>query len=260
MRSHLLLKLFSVFLYLSFASIANAEVVFEGYYKVTQFKKHIGFLVLKHELDAKTKQFKTTSFSKLAKNGFNMTESYQAVSDSTLAPVSLNYLAASEMKNTKTIDVTFKKNMMTGLVVENGKQTKINEKVPKDVFLSSALYFLMLNSKTGLKTDSKLDFSAVTEEGPVVMPGQVSVEPKMITQGSLQLLKVKTKFAGPEYENLITQKGEVISASTSATGIETELVKSSDEATEGIKIASGTLEKIFGEIPAGKINVYQPKK
>jgi len=260
MRSNLFTKILFSTICFFFLSYAHAEIIFEGYYKVTQFKKHIGFLVLRHELDAKTKHFKTTSFSKLAKNGFDMTESYQAVSDSTLAPVSLNYLAASDMSKTKTIDVTFKKNMMVGTAVENGKKTKINEKITKDVFLSSALYFLMLNSKTGLKTDSKLDFSAITEEGPVVMPGQVSIEPKMVTQGSLQLLKVKTKFAGPDYENLITQKGEVISASTSATGIETELVKSSDEATEGIKVASGTFEKIFGDIPAGKTNVYQPKK
>lgn len=249
-----------VFAFIIASLQARAEVIFEGYYKVTQFKKHIGFLVLRHELDAKTKQFKTTSFSKLSKNGFDMTESYQAISDSNLAPVSLNYLAASDKTHAKTIDVKVKKNVMTGTTVENGKTTKINEKLNKDVIWSSALYYLMLNSKTGLKTDLNLDFSAITEEGPVVMPGKVNVEPKMITQGSLQLLKVKTKFAGPEYENLITQKGEVISASTPATGIETELVKSSDEATEGIKMAAGTFEKIFGDVPAGKANVYQPKK
>ncbi len=243
-----------------FALQSPAEILFDGYYKVTQFKKHIGFMILRHELDAKTKQFKTTSFIKLAKNGFDMTESYQAISDSSLVPVSINYLGASDKKNSKTIEVSIKKGVMTGLVVENGKKTKINQKVDKDVFLSSALYYLMLNSKAGLKTDSKFDFSAITEEGPTVMPGQVTVDSKMVTQGSLQLLKVKNKFAGSEYENLITTKGEVVSASTAATGIESELVKSSDEALEGIKLSSGTLEKIFGEVPAGKTNVYQPKK
>lgn len=243
-----------------FSAQAHAEILFEGYYKVTQFKKHIGFLVLRHELDAKTKQFKTTSFSKLAKNGFDMTESYQAVSDSNLAPVSLNYLAAGDKTKTKTIEVTVKKGLMTGTATENGKKIKIEQKIDQNVIWSSALYYLLLNNKTGLKTGLNSDFSAITEEGPVVMPGQVSIEPKMVTQGTLQLFKVKTKFAGPEYENLITQKGEVVSANTPATGIETELVKSSDEATEGIKMTSGTLEKIFGDVPAGKINVYQPKK
>ncbi len=238
----------------------KAEILFEGYYKVSQFKKHIGFAILRQELDAKTKQFKTTSFIKLAKNGFDMTETYQAVSDSQLAPVSLNYLAASDKVNSKTIDVTFKNGKMTGLVVENGKKIKVDEKIKKDVFLSSALYYLMLNSKDGLKTDSKFDFLAITEEGPVVASGKVFVEKKMVTQGSLQLLKIKNTFAGPEYENLVTTHGEVISALTPATGIETELVKSNDEALEGIKLANGTLEKIFGDIPAGKINPYQIKK
>lgn len=252
---------FSIAAAILFFSVASqAEIVFEGYYKVTQFKKHIGFLILRHELDSKTKNFKTTSFMRLAKNGFDMTESYQAVSDSALAPVSISYLAASDKKDTKTVEVTFKKKIMAGVVVENGKSTKINQKIDKDVFLSSALYFLMLNSKSGLKTDSKFDFSAITEEGPNILPGQVTVEPKMITQGSLQLMKVKTKFAGPDFENLITARGEVVSAYTPATGIGSELVKSTDEALEGIKVAAGTLEKIFGDIPAGKINIYQPKK
>lgn len=253
-------KIVFFFTLVLFSFQVRAEIIFEGYYKVTQFKKHIGFLIQRHELDAKTKQFKTTSFSKLAKNGFDMTESYQAVSDEALAPVSLNYLAASDKKNAKTIDVTIKKGMMTGNVVENGKKIKINQKIDKDVIWSSALYYLMLNSKIGLKTDSNRDFLAITEEGPVVMPGKVSIESKMVTQGSLQLLKVKTNFAGPEYENLITPKGEIVSANTPATAIATELVKSSDEATQGIKMTAGTLEKIFGDVPAGKVNVYQPKK
>jgi hypothetical protein len=243
-----------------FSGILHAEILFEGYYKVTQFKKHIGFLILRHELDTKKMQYKTTSFTKLGKNGFDMTESYQAVSSATLAPISLNYLAASDKKNTKTIDATFKDGKMTGTVVENGKTTKLNQKINKDVFLSSALYYLMLNSKDGLKTDSKFDYSAITEEGPVVMNGNVVIDKKMETQGSLQLMKIKNTFAGPEYENLVTNKGEVVSASTPATSIETVLVKSSDEATEGIKLAAGTLEKVFGEIPAGKANVYQPTK
>jgi hypothetical protein len=239
---------------------ARAEILFEGYYKVSQFKKHIGFLVLRHELDEKTKQFKTTSFTKLAKLKFDMTETYQAVSDANLAPVSINYLAVSDKTNSKLIEVTFNKGSMVGTVVENGKKLKINQKVEKGVFLSSSLYYLMLNSKEGLKTDSKFDFSAITEEGPVVMQGKVVVDKKMVSQGSLQLMKVTNNFAGSEYENLLTSKGEVVSANTPSTSIETELVKSSDEALEGIKLAPGTLEKVFGEIPAGKINVYQPKK
>lgn len=249
LKSVLLLIVFS------FSLSSKAELLFEGYYKVTQFKKHIGFLVLRHEIDEKTKNFKTTSFIKLAKGGFDLTESYQAVSDSELAPVSINYLAAGD-KKTKTIDVKFKDGKMIGTVVEDGKKSKLKETTTKGVFLSSALYYLMLKSKDGLKTDTKFDYAAITEEGPVVMKGTVSVDKKMVTQDSLQLLKVANNFAGSEYENLVTTRGEVVSAITPATSIESVLVKNKEEALEGIKLTAGTLEKIFGDAPAGKTNVY----
>ncbi len=252
LKSLFLLVVFSISL------SAKAELLFEGYYKVTQFKKHIGFLVLRHEIDEKTKNFKTTSFIKLGKGGFDLTESYQAVSDSELAPVSINYLAVGD-KKTKTIDVKFKNAKMSGTVTEDGKKSKLNEKTTKGVFLSSALYYLMLKSKDGLKTDTKFDYAAITEEGPVVMKGTVTVDKKMVTQGSLQLLKINNNFAGSDYDNLVTTRGEVIEASTPATSIESVLVKNKDEATEGIKMASGTLEKIFGNTPAGITNVYHSK-
>lgn len=254
-------QLFSVFISLSIFLLAagsRAEVLFEGYYKVTQFKKHIGFLVLRHEIDDKTKNFKTTSFIRLGAGGFDMTESYQAVSDAELAPVSLSYLAAGDQK-TKTIDVKFKGQKMTGTVLEDGKKTKIDETVPKGSFLSSALYYLMLKSKTGLKTGTKFDYSAITEEGPVVMNGTVTVDKKMVSQGTNQLMKINNKFAGSDYDNLVSSRGEVISAVTPATSIESELVKDKAEATAGIKLSAGTLEKIFGSAPAGNKNLYFTK-
>lgn len=250
------LLLISIVLFLAFA--AQAEIIFEGYYKVTQFKKHIGFLILRHEIDNKTNYFKTISFIKLGKAGFDLTESYKVVSDSELAPISISYLAAGE-KKTKTIEAEFKNQKMSGTIVENGKKIKLNEKAPKGVFLSSALYYIMLKSKNGLETNTKFDYSAITEEGPVVMTGKVSVDRKMVTQGSLQLLNVSNSFAGSDYTNLITPQGEVISASTPATSIESELVKNKEEALEGIKLSPGTLEKIFGNLPAGTTNVYHSK-
>lgn len=239
-------------------NLAKAEILFEGYYKVTQLKKHIGFLVLRHEIDEKTKNFKTTSFIKLGKGGYNLTESYQAVSDSELAPVSINYLAAGD-KTTKTIDVKFQGDKMTGTVIENGKKTKVSEKVTKGTFLSSALYYLMLKSKDGLKTGSKFDYAAITEEGPVVMSGTVEVDKQMVTQGTTQLLKISNNFAGSAYTNLVTTRGEVFSAQTPATSIESELVKNKDDATAGVKLASGMLEKIFGNKPEGKTNTLYSK-
>jgi hypothetical protein len=191
-----------------------------------------------------------------------MTETYKVISDSELAPLSISYLAAGD-KKTKTIEVQIKNQKMTGTIVEtiveNEKTIKLDEKIPKGVFLSSALYYIMLKSKNGLKTNSNFDYAAITEEGPVVMNGKVSIDNKMVTQGALQLLKVSNSFAGSEYTNLITTRGEVISAATPATSIESELVRNKEDATQGIKLTAGTLEKIFGDTPAGTTNVYHSK-
>jgi len=248
-----------IFLIFSLTTLtAKAEILFEGYYKVSQFKKHIGFFVVRNEIDPKTKQFTTTSYTRLAKNGFDMTESLHTVSDAGLLPISYSYIGA-EGKKTKTIDATFKKDVMTAQVSEDGKKSTVTKKIKKGTFLSSILYYLMLNSKEGLKTDSKYDFEAIAEELADVKTGTARIDKKMVTQGSLQLLRVTNSFAGPDYENLITERGEAITATTPATGIETELVKNNADATEGIKVNTATLEKLFGSVPTGTINVYHAK-
>lgn len=257
-------KIFVLLLFFGFVSnTAKSEILFEGYYKVTQAKKHIGFVIQRNEVDSKTKNFKTTSFLKLAKNGFDMSESLQAVSDADLKPVSYSYLAVDGAKS-KTIDATFnfkttnkdKDPKMTAFITENGEKKKKDKKITKDTFLSSALYYFMLKSKAGIKADTKYDFSAVAEELFEVSKGSAHIEKKLITQGPLQLMRSQNKFAGSDYSNLLNERGEVISGSTPATGIELTLVQNTAEATEGIKISVGTLEKIFGDVPAGKINIY----
>lgn len=232
---------------------AKAEVLFDGYYKVTQFKKHIGFLVLKHEIDDKTKEFKTISYIKLSKGGFDMTETYQAVSDGTFLPLRLSYIA-TQGKKTKTVAAEFKNQKMTGTVTEDGKKIKLNDSFPKGAFFSSALYYLMLQSKEGLKTGTNFDYVGITEEGPVSIKGTVQVDKKMVTRGTSQLMKVTNSFAGSDYDNLVNGRGEVMSAVTPATSIESELVKNPEEAMGGIQMTKGTLEKIFGQVPQGKTN------
>ena len=81
-------NVFLSFLIFIFSSFSISETLFEGYYKVTQFKKHIGFAIIKNEVDAKTNQFKTTFFLRLGKNGFDMAESTQTISDADMGSVS----------------------------------------------------------------------------------------------------------------------------------------------------------------------------
>lgn len=246
------------FLTLVFVSNLRAEVLFEGYYKVTQFDKHIGFVVQRNEINPKTKEFTTTSFMKLSKEGFDMTESLTAVSSGELTPLKYSHIS-TDGKKTKTIDATIKKSKLSALIIEDGKTKKIEKKINKDAFLSSALYYMMLKSKTGLQTNTNFDFFAIAEETIDDTKGSAYIDKKLVTVDKLQLLKVTNKFAGSEYENLLTDKGEVYSAFTPATDIKTTLVKNIKEATDGIKIPPGVLVKIFKNEPEGKINCLYTK-
>lgn len=239
-------------------ALAEAKIIFEGYYKVTQFKKHIGFLILRHELDDKTNNFRTTAFTKLGKEGFDMTESYKVESTTDLTPVSLSYLAV-EKKKTKMIEAKIKDLKMTGTVVESGKKIKLDTNIPKGSFFSSALYYLMLQSKDGLKQGTKFDYIAVSEEGPVAMNGTVTVDAQLVSVGTQQVLKINNLYAGSDYDNLVTLKGEVVATNTPGNQIESQLVKDPADAIAGIKISKGSLEKIFGTLPDGKTNHLHSK-
>lgn len=251
-------------LILFISQIASATVVFEGYYKVTQFKNHIGFIIIKHELDPKTKHYNIQTYLRLAKNKFDMTETLKTVSDENLKPIQFSY-AAMDKKKTKTLDGTLtvdsktKKEVFSVLAIEDGKKLNIVESLTKGVFFSSALYPMLLRSEKGLKTDMDVDFSAIAEETMQIHTGTIRIEKKRVSKDAFQLMKGKTSFAGSNYEVLLTDKGEVVSTGDNSTGIKTELMRNKEEAIQDIKVNNKTLEQIFGSLPEGKINSLNVK-
>ena len=251
-------------LILFISQMAPATVVFEGYYKVSQFNNHIGFIIIKHELDAKTKNFTIQTYLRLAKKNFDMTETLKTVSDENLKPMQFSY-AAMDKKKTKTldgslkIDAKTKKEFFSVLASEDGKKMNINEPLTKGVFFSSALFPMMMRSEKGLKTDMDVDFSAIAEETMQIHTGTMKIEKKRVTKDTFQLMKAKNSFAGSSYEVLLTDKGEVVTTSDSSTGIKTELMRNKEEAIQDIKVNNKTLEQIFGSIPEGKINSLNVK-
>lgn len=235
-----------------FSIITKAEVLFDGYYKVTSYDKHIGFFISKYEFDQTKKQFKHTYYLRIAKAGMDLTESMKAISDLDFKPISYEYTQL-EGKNAKLIDTKFKAGRMTGSITAGGKKTKINAALPEGAFLSSSLYYVMLKSPSGLKPGISFSFKAVAEELGEVKTGKSTILDKKMVLGQAAAYKVKNEFANSSYENFITDKGEVISAQN-PTGISTELVANIAEATEGVSVNNTVLSKLFGEVPKGASN------
>lgn len=252
-------------LFLFSSSIANAAIVFEGYYKVSQFNNHIGFIIIKHELEPKSNNYIIQTYLRLAKKNFDMTETLKTVSDSNMKPVQYSYTALDK-KRTKTIEGTIsndaktKNEIMAIVAIEDGKKLALSVPYEKGVFFSSALYAMMLRGEKGLKTGMDLEFNAIAEEAAQVHTGTTKIAKNRVTKDTFQLMKADNNFAGSNYEVLLTDKGEIVSTNDSKTGIKTELVRNKEEAIQDIKINNKTIEQIFGSIPEGKTNSLNVKK
>lgn len=252
-------------LILLFSSLAKASVIFEGYYKVSQFNNHIGFIVIKHELEPKTNNYIIHTFLRLAKKNFDMTETLMTVSDANMKPVRYSYTAMDKKKSktiegTITTDTKTKKEVLAVLAIEDGKKISVSVPYEKGVFFSSALYPTMLRGEKGLKTNMELDFNAIAEEVAQVHTGKTKIAKARVTKDTFQLMKAFNDFAGSSYEVLLTDKGEIVSTNDSKTGIKTELMRNKEEAIQDIKINNKTLEQVFGSIPEGKTNSLNVKK
>ena len=268
MKTSLFIRFSLILLSIFFVQKVKAEPEFEAYYKIAAFGKHLGFFITSYEFDMPKKQFRYTTFLRLNKEGTDVTESLKAISDLDFKPISYEYTqvdvsmqmdpktkANTKITSTTTIDVKVdKKNKMTGQKVINGKKTKISLDLPKGVFFSSSLYYVMLKNPPGLKPNTNFKFEAISEELAEIKSGKSTILPKMVTYGKNNAYKVMNEFADSRYENYITEKGEILAAYTPATGISADMVSNISEATDGISVSDAVLAQTFGRKPLGFSN------
>jgi hypothetical protein len=234
-------------------SVAQAEVLFEGYAKILSNGTPVGYTISKYEFDAKSKKFISTYFLKTAGQGAEITESLKAYANADLAPISYAYTSIVG-KETKTIDAKFTGLKMNAQVKSGGKAKTIRKDLPKGTFLSTFLVYLMLKSKEGLKTDSNYDYQALAEEDAEVYKGQAAVGKEEAYLG-LKAFKVQNKFKDVLFVSFVNERGEVLGTSSVSQGISTELVADPAQATTGFPISTGILKSLFGDVPAGKTNM-----
>lgn len=237
---------------------ARADVLFEGYSKVTSGGVHIGYSIVRYEYDNKKKQFSVISFLKTNELGGNLTESIKAYSTDDLAPISYQYTTLIG-NQTKVIDAKFEKGKMIAEVKDGGKVQKIIKDLPKGTFISSFLAYVMLRSPSGIKQDSKYDYQAIAEEEAAVYKGSAVVKGEDTYEG-IKAMKVMNDFKNTKFVSLINSRGEVFSTKSPAEGISSELVTQPSLATNNMNVPSGILKTLFGEVPTGQKNELAEQK
>lgn len=240
----------------------HADILFEGYYKVLDGEKHIGYSILKYEFDAKKKEFKTVSFFKTGSGKNEITESLTARADQNLSPLSYSYTSLTPQEK-KIVDAQFKKNTMTGQISINGKNQKLQKEIPKGVFLSSFLVYIMLKSPQGLQAETNYDYQAIAEEDGDVQKGQ-ALAGKLESYNSQQAYKVLNTFKGNKFLSYINSRGEVLGTQALGLNIKTQLVSTAKEAIGPHPVSQSILNTLFGGTPKGEQNsvfkATQPKE
>lgn len=243
----------SLFAILILARPAGADLLFEGYSKVVSGGVPIGYSILRYEFDPKSKHFVGTSFLKTGALGSDITESLKTVCDQDFNPVQYEYTSIVG-KKTKTIDAKFKKGKMTAAVTDDGKKSSVSLDVPKGTFLSSFLVYLMLKSKTGLRLKEKYSYSAIAEEDAAIYKGEAFVAAEETHMG-LRAFKVLNKFKDIKFISYVTDRGEMLSTSSPASGIGTELMAKPADAVGTFGTSSAILKNLFGDVPKGTDNI-----
>lgn len=235
---------------------ANAEIMFEGAYKIMNDKQHVGYVLQRYEFDPKTKIFTSIYFIKTNEKGGNITESFKAQANDKFQPLNYQYTSQAGDK-IKLIDAKFSKETIMQLEITDGKIKK-NEthKIPKGTFLSTFLGYMMLQK--GIKKDIRFKYSAVAEEEGASYNGEAYVEGEEQVK-NLDVYRIKIKFKGTTFFNYITKNGEIIRNEMANNNLTTELQNSTPEATAGMMLPHKSVTLLFGKIPTGKINVLNKK-
>lgn len=230
-----------------------AENLFEGYSKVVVNGQHSGYVISRYEFDAKKNQFHSTYFLKTGKGAGEITESLKSIATADLTPVSYEYTSVIG-RNSKTIDAKFKNSTMTAIVKTNGKISRIEKKLPKGVFLSNFLVYLMLKSKEGLKSESKYEYQAIAEEDGSLQKGQALVGKEEAFNG-FTVFKILNTFKDEKFLSYVNDRGEVLGTNVMSQGVSTEIVANPSEATKGQSVNSTLLAAVFSGVPKGENNV-----
>lgn len=207
----------------------------------------MGYFVQRYEIDEKTKHFISSYFFKTNAMGGNITESLKATAKSDLTPVSYQFTNQTG-DTTKTIDMTFKNNLMGGTITNNGKKEKVSLKVDKKTFLSTFLvYWLALPDKGGIKKGMNQSYSAIAEEDGKIEKGKVTVTEEDTMMGQ-HVFKMINNFKDTSWINMVTPDGISLSTKSPVQGIRTE-ISSRAEATATFMMNEKTLTAVFGMVP-----------
>lgn len=259
-----------------------AQVLFEGYSKITMGGSFIGFVIQRYEFDNAKKIFISTSLLKYNEIGGSITETLRATANEALEPIDYIYNMVSptgskviEAKNSSgRLKITTTEQQVkadpddlfggkdgTKVPPKGKNKAKVNPPkvqtaevaLPKDAFFSSFLAYVILRNPKGLKAAAEYRYQAIAEEDGGLYKGKAVVQSEETYKG-LHVFKILNDFKGDQFISYTTEKGEMIATTAPQKALALELVSEPGEATQGLAISAENLKSLFGNIPDGRVN------
>ncbi|HMN70039.1 MAG TPA: hypothetical protein PKC28_15970 [Bdellovibrionales bacterium] len=243
-----------------------AEIMFEGYYRVENGGKHIGYAIQRYEFEPKDKSFHGISFLRAKFGDKTVQESLKAKTNDKFQPQSYQYTSQIG-EDVKMIDASFQGEIMK-LKINDGKKVRDEtHKIPKGTFFSSFLTYLMLQKPLAL--NQAFQYSAIAEEEGASYNGKALLESKE-TKNGLEVYRILNSFKGDKFVSQVAIvkdpkdatkniRGEVLGTSSPVKSIATRLVTAPSEATENQTVPNKVLVTLFGGMPTGKTHLLEKK-
>lgn len=233
----------------------RAQVLFEGYSKITMGGEFLGFVVQRYEYNAAKKNFVSTYLIKYNELGGSMTESLVATANDGLEPVAYTYNMLSPEMGAKTIDAKFEKGKLKITTTEKGRTTKTEKVLPKGTFFSTFLAYVILKNPKGLKASARYDYQAIAEEDGAVYKGTATVQSQENYKG-VPVFKILNDFKDAQFISYTTEKGEILGTTSPQKALNLELMPDATQAMGGLSVSADNLRILFGNIPEGKAHPF----
>jgi hypothetical protein len=249
------------------AAPAKAGILYEGWHKVLSAGQHVGYFVVRYDLDKKTNKFTYTSFLKTNAVGNDVTEAVKAESLQVTKPalwiVPQKYqYTSTEGKKVTLIDAAFHieggsgakgkkkaKLHMIAKITKDGKSTTYDQILPDDTFLSGYLTYIILQSKEGLKVGNNYKYAAIAEEDAKLYNGTAFVKERTHEAGQ-DGYKIIDEFKGIRFISIVNAKGDPLATKSPLLSIATQAAATREEAVGNLKLDEKNIRTLFGNIPS----------
>ncbi len=263
---------FLIFLSFGLGPMTWAETLFEGYYRIEESGKHIGYTIQRYSFDPKTKNRTISTYLRRKIDEDQVHTFIKSVSTERTTPkgklIFVPFL--SEYSSNETGD-----NFRMSANFKNQNKPKVefffdNARKPSDIkietggpnsFLSNFLYYLVAAQNSDgdvqdLPLKRAIPYQAFSEDDGNYSDGFLYRIADKIVSG-LTVLQIADRFAGETLESFVLPSGDMVGVRNNKTIV--YLVRDRAEAVGLLDFPQNEVTQFFGELPEGQKNPLSPQ-